>query len=119
MSLGAIVTARIGTLAGGRVYCMAGPQGVALPYIFWTPIASVPQVTQQDYAGLTESAIQVDCCAATAADADALRTQVLAAMCDGHDDTNPDDAGRMLYEDAAEPAAIYDAQADFTIFHPL
>ena len=54
MSLGAIVTARIGTLAGGRVYCMAGPQGVALPYIFWTPIASVPQVTQQDYAGLTE-----------------------------------------------------------------
>jgi hypothetical protein len=119
MSLGSIVTARIGALAGGRVYCLAAPQGVALPYIVWTPIASVPQTTQQDYAGLTESSIQVDCVDTTAAGSDALRSLAIAAMCAGHDDTNPDDVGRMLYDESVEPAPIYDAQADFTLFHPL
>lgn len=115
MTLGALITARIGTLASSKVYCLQAPAGTAAPYVVWRPIASTP-MTNHDatFRELATALVQVDYYATSAAAADAGRTTAISAMLTGQSDTVCTDDGRMQYEDAITPA-LYNAQADFEI----
>jgi hypothetical protein len=116
MTLGALITARIGTLASSKVYCLQAPAGSVAPYIIWRPISSVPITTHDTYRSIVTALVQVDHYSTTAAASDSLRTLTIAAMCSGHDDTFCTDDGRMQLEDAVTPN-LYNAQADFEITH--
>lgn len=114
MTLGALITGRIGTLAAGKVYCMQAPAGSVAPYVIWRPVSSTPITTQDSYRDLVTALVQVDCYTTGATTSDALRTLGITAMCAGHDDTSCVDDGRMQYEDAITPP-LFNAQADFEI----
>jgi len=114
MTLGALVDARIGALAGGRVFCAQAVEMPATPYIVWLPISDVPNTTHDAYRDQSTALVQVNVYAATAAEADEVRTEVVDAMCDGHDDAQAIDVGRMTFEDAISPN-LFNAQADIEI----
>jgi hypothetical protein len=114
MTLGALITSRIGTLTGSRVYCSQSPAGAVAPYMVWNPISDVPNTTQEDYRGISTALVQVNAYALTAAAADALRTLAIDAMCSAYSDTTLTDGGRMQFEDAITPP-LFNAQADFEI----
>lgn len=84
--LAATLTAWLGTLAGGRVYCGRAPQGSPLPRIVWHEI-----VTTRDHAhdsgttadaGVEDTVVQFDCEARTPTECRAL-ADVLASLADG------------------------------------
>jgi hypothetical protein len=114
MTLGALITARIGTLAGGKVYCVQAPAGSVAPYIIWHPVSSAPITTQDSFRDIVTALVQVDCYTTGASASDALRTLAISGMCSGHSDTTCADDGRMQYEDAITPP-LFNAQADFEI----
>jgi hypothetical protein len=113
-SIGAIITARAGSLASGNVYGDTQPDGATPPYVSWIVVSDVPTVTQEAYGQLSTALVQFDCVAETRAAAVALRNQVVAAMCSGQSDAFPQEVGRMVIDDSVTPRR-FSAQTDIEI----
>jgi hypothetical protein len=119
MSAETEITTRIGSLAGGRVFAVDVPQGTARPYIVWQEITGVPVSSHGEATTSVDGIFQVSCLSETFSEAKSLRSSVIAAMeAFGSGIPTALIDVRMLREDAPTPP-LFNAQADFSMFHQL
>jgi hypothetical protein len=112
MSLESRINSLIGAYAGGRVYAVTAPDGVAAPFAVWQRIVSTPVTTHDAEQYLNETVIQVACYAETFTAALGLRTDVIAALVGNHAEGPISlSSKRDTYEDAV---SLYRCDADFS-----
>lgn len=80
LSAAAAVTALIGAGSASRLYPGVAPAGAALPYVVYSEVASVPDVTHDGPSTSGLRLVQLSCVAATYLGARSLAAKLIAAI---------------------------------------
>lgn len=107
--------ASITALVGTRAFAVNAGQGVALPYVVWSRVASAPANSHDAVAQLEEHTVQVTAIAATHAQACQVRRAVRSVIEGNHADGPAVYAGSQdIFSDDKNAYAV---SCDFSIWH--
>lgn len=110
-----LTNATITALVGARSFAVNAGQGVALPYLVWERVVSVPGNSHDPVADLEEHTVQVTAIAATHAQACQVRRAVRSVIEGNHAD------GPAVYSGSqdifSDDKNAYAVSCDFSIWH--